>query len=183
MADSSPVSPRFPRIPAHAWAWLQRSRPVLDEVSRRLTGQPPTPAFLDSLHTGLATDPFVQDVVIGVVAEVAFHGRLPTRRPLGTAWDRGLTWWAATIAGTTVQEFEARSVPQQPTQHLLFEPEAGQQVAAVARTQSVATVPRGPTTSGRAALAAVLHQLLDAADGDQIPAAAVRQLLADIEGR
>lgn len=186
MAESTPPSPqpRVPRLPAHAWSWLQRSRPVLDEVARRLTGGPPTPAFLDRLRTQLSTDRFVQDVVIGVVAEVAFHGRLPTRRPAGTAWDRGLTWWAATIAGTTPQEFEARSGPPPVVQRPLFGRESREEASALAPTPAVATVPRLPAVPpARAALAAVLHQLLDAAEGDQIPAAAVRQVLEEIEGR
>lgn len=184
MADSPPDTsrPRFPRVPAHAWSWLQRSRPVLDEVAQRLTGRQPTPAFLDGLHAQLATDRFVQDVVIAVVAEVAFNGRVPTRRPAGTAWDRGLTWWAATISGTTPQEFEARSGPPPASQRPLFGPEPAETPPAVARTHAVATVPRRPPAAGRAAIAAVLRQLLDAADGDQIPAVAVHQLLADIEG-
>src|SRR3712207_7917472 len=40
----------FPRVPAYAWSWLQRSRPVLAEAARRLTGGPPPPGFVDSLR-------------------------------------------------------------------------------------------------------------------------------------
>lgn len=182
MADQPvPSRARLPRVPAYAWAWLQRSRPVLDEVAQRLTGKPPDPDFLEGLRADFSADPFVEDVVVGVVAEVAFRGRHPTRRPAGTAWDRGLTWWAATIAGTTPAEFEARSGPPPAAQRPLFDADPGSRTA-TARTGSVATLPRGTTAPGRAAMAAVLRQLLESADGDHIPAGAVRQLLADVEG-
>lgn len=172
---------RLPKVPAHAWAWLQRSRPVLDEVARQLTGQAPTAAFLDRLRADLAMDPFVADVVVGVVADVAFRGRLPTRRPAGTTWDRGLTWWAATIAGTTPAEFEARSRSPQGRQRPLFDPPADA-APVVPPTPAVAAVPRRPQAPGRAAVAAVLRDLLRAAEGGQIPVAAVRQLLVEVEG-
>lgn len=173
---------RLPKVPAHAWAWLQRSRPVLDEVARQLTGQAPTAAFLERLRAQLATDPFVADVVVGVVADVAFRGRLPTRRPAGTTWDRGLTWWAATIAGTTPQEFEARSRSSLGSQRPLFDAPPGGDAPELPPTPAVAAVPRRPPAPGRAAVAAVLRDLLGAAEGGQIPVAAVRQLLVEVEG-
>ena len=184
MADPRPASPRarLPRVPAYAWSWLQRSRPVVDELARRLTGQAPTPQFLDGVREGFATDPFVQDVVVDVVAEVAFNGRQPQRRPPGTAWDRGLTWWAATIAGTTPQDFEARSAAPAGAQRALFDtPHSHERVHP--RTGPVAAVPRSPVANGRAALAAALRELLASAEGDQVPASAVRQLLGELEGR
>lgn len=182
MADPPPVPPRLPRVPAYAWAWLQRSRPVLDEVARRLTGQPASTRFLDDLREQAASDAFVADVLIGAVADVAFNGRIPTRRPPGTSWDRGLTWWAAVIAGTTPGEFEARSAYPSARQHALFAgaPSAG---PSPARTPPVATVPRTGLSAERAALAASLRQLLGTAEGDHIPVSAVRQLLAELEGR
>ncbi|HEY8339943.1 MAG TPA: hypothetical protein VIK95_08755, partial [Egibacteraceae bacterium] len=93
MSEAEPAAPRpFPRVPAHAWAWLQRSRPVLAEIAERLTGGPPGPGFVDALRRQVDADPFVRDVVVGVIAEVAFGGRVPERRPPGASWDRGLTW-------------------------------------------------------------------------------------------
>lgn len=184
MAEPQSSSPRLPRVPAYAWAWLQRSRPVLDEVARRLTGQPATARFLDELREQAATDAFVADVLIGSVADVAFNGRVPTRRPPGTAWDRGLTWWAAVVSGTTPAEFEARSGPPPTSQHPLFgTPPATSRPPEPSRTPPVAVVPRPGLSGERGALAAALRQLLAAADGDQVPASAVRQLLAELEGR
>lgn len=167
-----------PRVPSYAWAWLQRSRPVVDEIARRLTGGPPTPDFLSDLRERFETDPFTRDVVIAVVAEVAFNGRVPSRRPAGTSWDRGLTWWAATIAGVTLAEFEARPPTESAAQRRLFDD---------AQHQPLPSRRGGPTPSGaereRAALAAALRDLLDSAEGDQVPASAVRQLLAWLEER
>lgn len=178
----APAAP--PRVPAYAWAWVQRSRPVLDEIADRLTGQPPAPTFLDGVREQFATDPFVRDVVIAVIADVAFNGRLPTRRPAGTSWDRGLTWWAATIAGTTPAEFEARSGPSPVAQPPLFDTVPGDPRSATgSRTAAVSALPRRRPAPVPAALAAALRELLAAADGDQIPATAVRQLLAELEGR
>lgn len=184
MADpqSLPPTAGVPRVPAYAWAWVQRSRPVLDEMARQLTGKPPAPTFLDELRAQFAADPFVRDVVIGVIADVAFHGRLPTRRPPGTAWDRGLTWWAAVIAGTSPAEFEARSGPPPVTQRPLFEAGPDDGPRGSPRTAPVAALPRPRATPGRTALVAALRQLLAAAEGDQVPASAVRQLLAELEG-
>lgn len=184
MPDPGPATPRtrFPRVPAYAWSWVQRSRPVLDELARRLTGQAPTPLFLDGLREGFATDPFVRDVVVDVIAEVAFNGRQPRRRPAGTAWDRGLTWWAATIAGTTPQDFEARSALPTGAQRALFSvPRVRERVHP--RTEPVAAVPRTTAASERAGLAAALRDLLASAEGDHVPVSAVRQLLAELEAR
>jgi hypothetical protein len=182
VADPAPQSTggRLPRAPAYAWAWLQRSRPVLEEVARRLTGQPATTAFVEGLREQLATDAFVQDIVVGSIADVAFNGRLPTRRPAGTAWDRGLVWWAAAIAGVSPAEFEARSRLPTGTQPALFAapPEAERPPPT---SRPATRVPRRHQVPGRAALAAALRELLATAEGDQVPASAVRQLLAELE--
>lgn len=172
----------FPRVPGYAWSWLQRSRPVLEEVALRLSGGPPTPSFLEELRTQLPSDPFVQGVVMAAVADVAFHGRLPARRPAGTAWDRGLTWWAATICGTTAEEFESRSGSAPARQQPLFGPDPSDRPTRSVGGQAVATVPRLTADTGRQALAVVLRQLLDAAEGGHIPIGAVHQLLAEVEG-
>jgi len=118
--SAEPVPPRPPKVPAYAWSWLQRSRPVLGEVARRLTGAGPGPGFADELRRRWDDDPFVRGVLLDVVADVAFSGRVPRHRPPGASWDRGLTWWAAVLAGTTPQAFAA---PQATTQRPLF-PEA-----------------------------------------------------------
>jgi hypothetical protein len=179
------VGRRFPRVPGYAWTWLQRSRPVVQEAAERLTGRSPSPGFVDDLRAAFSRDPFTRDVVIGVVADTAFGGRVPQRRPPGASWDRGLTWWAAALAGTTPAEFEARSGPPVASQHRLFETTGGnggsgdpQRLAAAAREH----VARRETSPERAALAAALRQLLDASGGDQVPASAIRQLLAELEG-
>lgn len=172
----------MPRVPGYAWSWLQRSRPVLEEVARRLTGTAPDAAFLDRLRQDFATDRFVQGVVVGAIADVAFHGRLPTRRPPGTAWDRGLVWWAAAIAGTTPAEFDARSGGPAAAQRPLFDVPSGTRPSpSASRTGPVATVPPMRVSAERAALASALRQLLDSAEGDHVPASALRQLLAELE--
>lgn len=172
---------RLPRVPAYAWGWLQRSRPVLDEIARQLTGQPPTPEFLDSLRGQFAGDLFVQDVVIAAVADVAFGGRVPPRRPAGASWDRGLVWWAAALAGTTPAEFEARSGVPPATQRPLFDVRDDDPPAPPGPRPNAGVGPRRPPAPGRAAMAAALRDLLASADGDQVPASAVRQLLAELE--
>lgn len=167
-----------PRVPSYAWAWLQRSRPVVVEIARRLTGGPPTPDFVADLREQFETDPFTRDVVISVVAEIAFNGRVPSRRPAGTSWDRGLTWWAATIAGVSLAEFEARPPTEPTAQRRLFDD---------AEHERMPSRRGGPAPSAaereRAALAAALRDLLQSAQGDQVPASAVRRLLVWLEDR
>lgn len=184
MSEAEPAAPRpFPRVPAHAWAWLQRSRPVLTEVAERLTGGPPGPGFVDALRTQVDGDPFVRDVVVGVVAEVAFGGRVPERRPAGASWDRGLTWWAAVIAGVTPAEFEARSSAASGRQRPLFGVEEEAQ-AQVRPLRPVATAPvrtRRAPSAERVLVVRALRDLLAQSSGGQIPASVVRQLLEQLE--
>ncbi|CAN5418482.1 hypothetical protein BH23ACT7_BH23ACT7_06270 [soil metagenome] len=177
--DAPPPANAFPRVPGYAWTWLQRSRPVLHEAALRLTGQPPDAGFVDRLRATVPAEPFVRDVLLAVVCEVAFHGRIPVRRPGGTSWDRGLTWWAAAIAGTTPAEFDARSGPVAGTQRPLFDPPPELQPPA---TLSPPPGPR-PLSPHRAALARALRDLVATAEDDMIPAEAVRQLIAEIEDR
>ncbi|CAN5902109.1 hypothetical protein BH23ACT8_BH23ACT8_07060 [soil metagenome] len=192
-SGSGPGStPRFPRVPAHAWTWFQRSRPVVTEAAQRLTGRPPSPGFVEDLRAAFGGDAFVQAVVADVVADIAFRGRIPQRRPAGVSWDRGLTWWAAALAGVTPAAFEARSREPDPSQRALFERERGDaddagEAQAVptagelhdrARAQTVAQAARTPE---RGAVAAALRDLLAQAEGGQIPASVVRQLLAHLE--
>lgn len=169
------------RPPSYAWSWLQRSRPVLAEVAERLTGAPPGPGFVDELRAKYAEDAFTRDVVIGVIADVAFGGRVPDRRPPGASWDRGLIWWAAALAGVEPAEFEAR-VPA-GEQRPLFNGEAGggQRPALDAPTRRQAVAKLLARSPERAALAARLRDLLAQSDGDQVPASAVRDLLAELE--
>lgn len=167
----------FPRVPLYAWRWLQRSRPVVTEASRRLTGSPePSPEFVKDLQRTFEEDAFVRDVLIDVVAEVAFGGRVPRRRPAGASWDRGLIWWAAALAGTTPEDFEGRTSASQD-QRPLFDPGPRSEVAPAGRRR-----PAGPRPSGeRLAVARALRSLLDAADGEHVPASAIRQLIDDLE--
>lgn len=167
----------FPRIPAHAWTWLQRSRVVLAEVAQRLTGGPPDGRFLEELRGRCATDSFTRDVLVGAVVDVAFNGRVPRQRPPGVSWDRGLTWWAATIAGTTPAAFEARSAPAS-TQRRLF----GADDEAAGKPAGPFVQPRPAPSADRAMIVAGLRDLLASVDGDQVPASAVRQLLATLTG-
>ncbi|HWB71266.1 MAG TPA: hypothetical protein VG452_03545 [Egibacteraceae bacterium] len=173
--SAPPPAEPFPRVPAYAWAWLQRSRPVLHEAARRLTGGPPSARFMADLRERFTQDPFTREVLIGVIADVAFRGRVPERRPPGASWDRGLTWWAAAIAGATPSEFERRSRAQPAGQRQLFAVE----------TDSAPGPARSPgRRSGspeRVMLARALRELLAAAEGDQVPADAVRQLLTRLE--
>ena len=167
--------------PRHAWSWLQRSRPVLDEAARRLTGQPPAPGFVDELRARYADDAFVRDVLIGVVVDVAFAGRVPRRRPPGAAWDRGLTWWAAAVAGVTPAALE-RDDPSAGRQEALFD--TGAPPAPVVRNRGrappdVSRVPPAAVVAERAALRGALRRLLRHTDeSDRLPADAVRNLLA-----
>jgi hypothetical protein len=187
MADDAAAAPgrTFPRVPGYAWTWFQRSRPVVVEAAERLTGTAPGPGFVDDLRVAFEQDPFTRDIVIGVVADIAFGGRAPGQRPPGASWDRGLTWWAAALAGATPAEFESRAGAPVASQHRLFdaggddrEPDP-QGLQAAARRRLGPRLARSPE---RAALAAALRELLAASEADQVPAAAVRQLLAQLEG-
>ncbi len=174
---------RLPPVPAYAWAWLQRSRPVLDEVARRLTGGAATAAFVEGLPHAFATDPFTCDVVVDIIAEVAFSGRIPARRPAHASWDRGLTWWAATLAGTTPAEYAAASAAPTGMQEALFEPVAPAPAAArptPRRTEPPAAA-LAPISRERRALADTLRELLRQSDGGQVPASALRQLIAQLD--
>lgn len=184
---------RFPRVPSYAWTWLQRSRPVVVEAARRLSGAAPSPGFVEDLREAFEQDPFTRDVVVGVVADVAFSGRVPSRRPPGASWDRGLTWWAAALAGVTPAEFESRSAVPVASQRPLFDAGSGagraggaggaEGAAAGIREAARARVAAdGPRSSERTALAAALRELV-ASSGDQVPASALRQLIAQLEGR
>ncbi|MDQ3709764.1 MAG: hypothetical protein M3387_10775 [Actinomycetota bacterium] len=163
----------------------------MTEAAQRLTGSAPGAGFVEDLRRRFATDAFTRDILIGVIADVAFGGRLPTHRPLGASWDRGLTWWAAAIAGTTPGEFEARTETQ-ATQRRLFDAEEPQAAAsmeaggaALMQPKAVAHLALQPADSvvsvERRMLVAALRELLAGADGDQVPASAVRQLLAALE--
>jgi hypothetical protein len=183
MADDAPAR-AFPRVPGYAWTWFQRSRPVVMEAAERLTGAPPGPGFVDDLRAAFEQDAFTRDVVIGVVADVAFGGRAPERRPPGASWDRGLTWWAAALAGTTPGEFESRAGAPAASQHRLFDTGGAERPPDPQRLQETArqrVAPRVARSPERAALAAALRELLATAASDQIPASAVRQLLAQLE--
>lgn len=177
MSEPVPVSidgPRiFPRVPSYAWSWLQRSRPVLGEVSQRLTGGPPPAGFVETLGERFAADPFTRDVVVGAIADKAFNGRIPLFRPAGVSWDRGLSWWAAAIAGITPQEFDAG--PVDAVQSRLFGLEAKPP------RRAPVTPTRRTAASERAAIAGALRDLLRTSEGDAVPVAAVRQLLAYLE--
>jgi hypothetical protein len=185
--------PPLGAVPGYAWSWLQRSRPVLVEAARRLTGQPPTPTFVDDLREACARDPFTQAVLADVVAEVAFSGRVPTARPPGVSWDRGLTWWAAALAGTTPAAFDA-AVPG-VAQRSLFDPEPPRypryRAAPAPRTRSAPATAAGPVAAGgtpplsreRLALADALRALLREGDGEHVPASAVRRLVASLDPR
>lgn len=167
-------------VPDYAWSWLQRSRDIVQEVAIRLTGEPPASGFTDVLRPQFALDPFVRDVVIGVVVEVAFNGRVPRRRPARAAWDRGLTWWAATCAGVTPAEFERRSQAQPPPQPRLFAPGPDEDVVPSVGRRSDARPARSRPLD-RAQVVAVLKALLAHEEGGQVPAAAVRALIEQLE--
>ena len=179
-SDAAHQAPQqvFPRVPAYAWSWLQRSRPVLTEAAQRLTGGTPQPGFVDQLREDFETDPFTRDVVIGVIADVAFSGRLPRFRPPGASWDRGLTWWAAAIAGTTPEEFERRTAPDVRQVRLFGSDDDGP-----AAGESERTTPRRrrAASAERAMLVRGLRDLLRNADGDTVPVSSIRQLLAALD--
>lgn len=146
--------------PGYAWDWLQRSRPVVERLADVLTGQRPRQGFVDAVRRSYTDDPLVRDAVHSVVSEVAFRGRVPPRRPPGASWDRGLVWWAATLTGRDPDEYADRA--DRVEQPALF-----------------GDAPAPP--SERAALIAALRDLLAHSTGDQIPVAAVRQLIAHLE--
>ena len=160
-AEPTPDHPPTPRVPGYAWDWLQRSRPVVEGLASALTGQPPRAGFVQAVRRSFPEDPLVRDAVYDVVAQVAFRGRVPRSRPPGTSWDRGLVWWAATLSGRSVADYEDQARPvEQP--RLFGEP---------APVHDAATLVRA------------LRELRAAGDGDQVPAAAVRQLIAQLEHR
>lgn len=163
---------RFPRVPAYAWSWLQRSRPVLLEVSRRLDGGPPGPGFVETLQERFAEDAFTRDVLISVIADVAFNGRVPRSRPAGASWDRGLTWWAATLAGTTPAAFEGDG--PEVVQSRLF----GIEESPPRRRPPAASSRRGGTD--RTMVIAALRDLLGSEQDGFVPAAAVRALIEQL---
>ena len=154
-----PVEPAA--VPAYAWDWLQRSRPVVERLADVLTGQAPRPGFVQAVQRSYAQDPLVRDAVCSVIADVAFRGRVPTTRPLGVSWDRGLVFWAATLAGRAPEDYARPAAPvEQPA---LFGGEAA-----------------GHPTERQVVLAA-LRDLLAHRTGDQVPAAAVRQVIEQLE--
>lgn len=163
-AESVPEPVDVPRPPAYAWDWLQRSRPVVERLARVLTGRPAGRDLVVAVRRSFATDPLVRDAVLRTVSEVAFRDRVPRRRPPGASWDRGLVWWAATLVGSTPTEYDrgGRTAVEQPP---LFGDE-----------------PPTPPTVERRVVVAALRGLLAEAVGDQIPAAAVRQLVAHLDG-
>ncbi|CAN5763809.1 hypothetical protein BH24ACT15_BH24ACT15_08670 [soil metagenome] len=181
MASQSP-SPDVPpaRVPAHAWDWLQRSRSVLSEIGQQLYGSEGDQSVLENLKRDYADDPFVQDLVARVVCDVAFNGRVLDRRPAGTRWDRGLTWWAAHLAGVTPQDFEDRSRGTTPPQQVLFGPAPANAPPPSPQSQSTR---RKPLVSiERRAMVQALRDLLAAGDGNSVPAAAVRALIQQLQG-
>ena len=187
-----------PRPPPYAWDWLQRSRPVLQALSQRLTGQAPPQGFVDELRDAFAEDPFVHAVVVDTIADVAFGGRVPRHRPPGVSWDRGLSWWAATLAGTTRREFERRGPAfgeqaelfptgehsARPTSHGSGPPAArgGEASGPVATDAGHSPRPSAVVALERRRLANALRALLDSSGGHDIPAEAVRRLIHDLDG-
>ena len=177
-AQPSPSPAARPRVPAHAWTWLQRSRPVLAEVASQLYGSTEG-HVLDRLKADYAEDPFVQDLVARVVCDVAFNGRVPERRPAGARWDRGLTWWAAHLAGVSTKEFDARSEGSSPPQARLFGPQPPPDGPA---TEPPPVRKRRPLVSvERRAMIQALRDILASGDGNTVPADAVRALLQSLE--
>lgn len=186
------------RPPPYAWDWLQRSRPVLQALAERLTGRPVTQALVDDVRAAFDEDPFVRAVVMDTIADVAFSGRVPRHRPAGVTWDRGLSWWAATLAGVSRRDFETSggTATQQPP---LFADGAGARTATGGAESgsgagSGATPTRPPHTGTafaartsavavleRRRLADALRQLADRSTGGHIPVEAVRQLIDDLE--
>ncbi len=187
-AAPQPDPPALPRVPAHAWAWLQRSRPVLAEAARRLTGGSPGPGFVDELRSRFEAEDFTRHVLLDVIADIAFAGRVPPSRPAGASWDRGLIWWAAVLAGTTPAAFDAgpaAPVAQRPlfgAEAVPDDPPTGPPTAGAHPGPGVRWLRGGDSASAeRQALAAALRELLRSGDGETVPATAVRRLLAAIE--
>jgi len=146
-------------------------------VSRRLTGQPPSPGFVEDLRARVETDAFTRDVLVDVIAEVAFGGRVPSHRPPGASWDRGLAWWAATLSGVGPAAFDRPPV-EAPVQTPLFDAGAPDPPPAAARPRAR---PGSAAARERQALAAALRELLRTNQGGAIPASAVRRLLTRLE--
>ena len=165
----------MPRVPAYAWSWLQRSRPVLQEAAQRLTGGPPPEGFVDDLRERFATDEFTRNVVVAVIADVAFNGRILRHRPAGASWDRGLTWWAAAIAGTTPEEFETAG--PDVVQSRLF----GVEEQPSAPRRRPVTGVRKAASGDRPMLAEALRNLVRSARDGQVPVASIQALLAQLE--
>lgn len=163
MAAQSAFEPAsVTRPPAVAWDWLQRSRPLVERLAEVLTGRPPGAGFVQAVRRSYPDDPLVRDAVREVIASTAFRGRVPRTRPPGAVWDRGLVWWAADIVGSTIADYEADPVPvDQPA---LF---------------AVDSADRSPADE-RTTLAAALRELLARSDGQSVPAAEIRHLLAQL---
>ena len=138
------AAPRDVRVPAHAWTWLQRSRPVLAEVSQQLYGCAPEAETMVRLRLDFVADRLVQDVVVGAVCDVAFGGRPPPRRPAGARWDRGLAWWAAFAAGVPVAVFDAGATPPADQPPLFGAANPVEQAAAGAATGTAAPARTAP---------------------------------------
>lgn len=160
-AEPVPEAMDAPAVPAYAWDWVQRSRPVVDQLAEVLTGQPPRAGFVDAVRRAFPDDPLVRDAVLSVIATIAFRGRVPSRRPPGVSWDRGLVWWAALLAGRSPQDYTAPPVDVE-------QPELFGHVSSAAPSE-------------RRAVVAALRDLLAQRTGDQIPASAIRQLIAQLE--
>jgi hypothetical protein len=141
---------------------VQRSRPIVNQLAQVLTGQPPRRGFVEAVRRSFPEDPLVRDAVLSVIAAVAFRGRVPAARPPGVSWDRGLVWWAAALVGRTPGEYAAPQV--QVDQPALF-----------------AHTATSTDSAERRALVAALTDLLAQRTGDQVPASAIRQLIAELE--
>ena len=178
MAEPDPIAAAIPRVPAYAWSWLQRSRPVLQETAQRLTGGPPPAGFVDTLRERFESDEFTRNVVVAVIADVAFNGRILHHRPPGASWDRGLTWWAAAIAGTTPEQFETAG--PDVVQSRLFGVEESSS-APRRRGGGGGSGGRRTASADRAMLAEALRNLIRSARDGQVPVASVQALLAQLE--
>jgi hypothetical protein len=157
------------QVPAYAWSWLQRSRPVLAAAAQRLTGGPPDSGFLEQLRASYLADPFTRAVLADVIAEVAFGGRVPTSRPAGMSWDRGLTWWASVLSGVPADRFDVPS--PQGAQRRLFDDGTAEREP----SPPAAPAHAPPISRERRALAEALRDLIRTS-GESVPASALRQL-------